>query len=163
VIAKETGCGISRRTAAAIADAGLRHVDVGGAGGTSWVAVEARRAQDSVARVVGDVLWDWGIPTAASVVYCVEAGLDTIATGGIRSGLDVACALALGARAAGIGGPLLRAQLEGGADGVVALLEGITRTLAVVMLLCGCRTPSALAISPRVITGELRHWLEPGG
>jgi isopentenyl-diphosphate delta-isomerase len=163
VIVKETGCGLSRRAAATIAAAGVRTVDVGGAGGTSWVGVETERADDASARALGEALWDWGVPTAASVAYCVEAGLETIATGGIRDGLDVARALALGARAAGLAAPLLKAQREGGVDGVVAALERLLRTLRAVMLLCGCRTPTSLALAPRVVVGELRSWLEPGG
>jgi isopentenyl-diphosphate Delta-isomerase len=160
---KETGCGLSRRAAATIAAAGVRTVDVGGAGGTSWVGVEATRTEDPPARAVGEVLWDWGIPTAASVAYCAEAGLEVIATGGIRDGHDVARALALGARAAGLAAPLLKAQREGGVEAVVAALESIIRTLRAVMLLCGCRTPTSLALAPRVVVGELRTWLEPGG
>lgn len=163
VIVKETGAGLSRRAAAALVAAGVRTVDVSGAGGTSWVGVEALRAKDAAARTTGEVLWDWGIPTAASVAWCVEAGLETIATGGIRTGLDVARALCLGARAAGLASPLLRAQQAGGAQAVVEALESLLRTLRTVMLLCGCRTPGALAVAPRVITGELRQWLEPGG
>ncbi|MBI5480166.1 MAG: type 2 isopentenyl-diphosphate Delta-isomerase [Deltaproteobacteria bacterium] len=163
VIVKETGCGLSRRAATTIAAAGVRTVDVGGAGGTSWVGVEATRAEDPQARAVGEVLWDWGIPTAASVAYCAEAGLEVIATGGIRDGYDVARALALGARAAGVAAPLLKAQREGGVEAVVAALETIIRTLRAVLLLCGCRTPTSLALAPRVVVGELRSWLEPGG
>jgi isopentenyl-diphosphate delta-isomerase len=163
VIVKETGCGLSRRAAATIAAAGVRTVDVGGAGGTSWVGVEATRAEQPRARAVGEVLWDWGVPTAASVAYCAEAGLEVIATGGIRDGLDVARALALGARAAGLAAPLLKAQREGGVEGVVAALETILSTLRAVMLLCGCRTATSLAVAPRVVVGELRSWLEPGG
>jgi isopentenyl-diphosphate delta-isomerase len=163
VVVKETGCGLSRRAAAALAAAGVHTVDVGGAGGTSWVGVEAMRAQEPAARATGDALWDWGVPTAASVVYCVEAGLEAVATGGIRDGLDVARALALGARAAGMAAPLLRAQQQGGLESVVTALEGVLRTLRTVMLLCGCRTPGGLAVAPRVVTGDLRHWLEPGG
>ena len=163
IIVKETGAGLSRRAAAALAAAGVTTVDVGGAGGTSWVGVETLRAQNPTARATGEALWDWGIPTAASVAWCVEAGLETIATGGIRTGLDVARALCLGARAAGLASPLLRAQQAGGVEAVVATLEGLVHTLRTVMLLCGCRTPGALAVAPRVITGELRRWLEPGG
>jgi len=163
IIVKETGCGLSRRAATTIASAGVRTVDVGGAGGTSWVGVEALRAKDPEARAMGEALWDWGIPTAASVAYCAEAGLEVIATGGIRDGYDVARALALGARAAGLAAPLLKAQREGGVEGVVAALETIIRTLRAVMLLCGCRTPGSLALAPRVVVGELRSWLEPGG
>ena len=163
VMVKETGCGLSRRAAATIAAAGIRSVDVGGAGGTSWVGVEATRAEDARARAVGEVLWDWGIPTAPSVAYCVEAGLEVVATGGIRDGHDVARALALGARAAGLAAPLLKAQREGGVEAVVEVLESVLRTLRAIMLLCGCRTPTSLALAPRVVGTELRAWLEPGG
>ncbi|HWU90126.1 MAG TPA: type 2 isopentenyl-diphosphate Delta-isomerase, partial [Kofleriaceae bacterium] len=100
VLVKETGCGLSPEAARALAGAGVHTVDVAGAGGTSWVAVEALRAQEgSGAAALGAELWDWGLPTAVSVVACARAGHAVIASGGLRSGLDVARALALGARA----------------------------------------------------------------
>ena len=68
---------------------GVLHADTSGAGGTSWVGVETLRAEGD-ARRLGEALWEWGTPTAASVHYCVEAGMTTIATGGVVSGLDVA-------------------------------------------------------------------------
>jgi len=102
VIVKETGCGLSAEAARSLVAAGVHTVDVSGAGGTSWVAVEAVRAADgSPAAALGAELWDWGIPTAVSVVSCARAGLEVIASGGLRTGYDVARALALGARAGG--------------------------------------------------------------
>ncbi|HEX4352351.1 MAG TPA: type 2 isopentenyl-diphosphate Delta-isomerase, partial [Polyangiales bacterium] len=68
VIAKETGNGISPRTAHRLREVGVGHIDVSGAGGTSWVGVETLRAEGA-AREVGQLFWDWGVPTAASVVY----------------------------------------------------------------------------------------------
>jgi len=160
VIAKETGCGLSRRAARALAGAGVRTVDVSGAGGTSWVAVESRRAPEgSPARALGEELWDWGIPTAASVAWCAAEGLEVIATGGLRSGLDVARALALGAAAGGLAAPVLRAHRAGGRDGVVALLEHVVTGVRTVALLAGCARARDLATAPRVITGELAAWL----
>jgi isopentenyl-diphosphate delta-isomerase len=91
VIAKETGNGISREVAARLRAIGIRYADTSGAGGTSWVGVETLRAEGD-GQALGEALWDWGIPTAASVQYCVSAGMTTIATGGIRSGMDVDCA-----------------------------------------------------------------------
>jgi isopentenyl-diphosphate delta-isomerase len=158
VVAKETGNGVSRQTASALRGVGIEVVDVSGAGGTSWVGVEALRAPDQ-GRAVGQVLWDWGVPTAAAVSYAVQAGLATIATGGIATGLDVARALALGASAAGIARPVLQAFKQGGRPGAEALLERVERELRAVMLLCGARRVSDLQRAPRVITGELKDWL----
>src|SRR5690606_39904336 len=115
------------------------HVDVSGAGGTSWVGVEALRAEGS-ARTVGEDLWDWGVPTAASVAYAAEAGLVTIATGGIRSGLDIARAIALGATAGGIARVVFQAYMSEGEAGVRSFLDGVERELAAVMLLTGSRS-----------------------
>jgi len=158
VVAKETGNGISAQVAAQLRQLGVEVVDVSGAGGTSWVGVEALRAAQEE-RALGEALWDWGVPTAASVVYAARAGLVPIATGGIRSGLDVARALALGARAAGIARPVLQALKSGGRAGADAFLDRVERELRAVMLLCGARRPSELTRAERIITGELRDWL----
>ncbi len=158
VIAKETGNGISHEVAVKLRAAGIRHADTSGAGGTSWVGVETLRAEDE-ARTLGEALWDWGIPTAASVGYCVDAGLTTIATGGIRTGMDVARAIALGASCAGIARTVYQAFLDGGEDGARAFLRGIERELRSIMLLCGASTIEELQRTPRVITGELRDWM----
>jgi isopentenyl-diphosphate delta-isomerase len=161
VIAKETGCGLSRDAARALASAGVKTVDVSGAGGTSWVAVEARRAPEgSSARALGEELWDWGVPTAVSVAACVGAGLETIATGGMRTGLDVARAMALGAAAGGLAAPVLRAHRAGGAAEAERFLTRAIDSLRTVTLLSGCRAARNLAKAPRVITGELRRWLK---
>ena len=91
VIVKETGCGLSPQAASRLRYAGVSTVDVAGAGGTSWVAVEARRAPEgSPARALGTELWDWGLPTAVATIACAHEGLAVIASGGMRSGLDVA-------------------------------------------------------------------------
>lgn len=160
VVAKETGCGLSRRVAERLRAAGVRHVDVSGAGGTSWVAVETHRAAPG-ARQLGEALWDWGIPTAASVAMVSGAGLDTvIATGGVATGLDVARAIALGAHAAGIARPTLQALRAGGEAAVHALLARVEAELRAAMLLTGSRDLAALRGAPRVVRGELRDWLE---
>jgi isopentenyl-diphosphate delta-isomerase len=162
VVGKETGCGISRAAGEALREAGVAAIDVSGAGGTSWVAVETRRAQGA-AKALGEELWDWGIPTAASIAFCADLGLPIIATGGLRSGLDVARALALGATAGGLAAPVLRAHHAGGHEGVVAFLEQIVSGLRAAMLLTGSRTVADLKRAPRVITGELRDWLSQPG
>ena len=158
MIAKETGNGISREVAAQLHSVGIRHADTSGAGGTSWVGVETLRAENE-ARALGEALWDWGVPTAASVHYCVEAGLTTIATGGIRNGMDVARAISLGARCSGIARPVYQAFIQGGEAGARAFLESVERELRSVMLLCGAKTIEELQRAPRVITGELSNWM----
>lgn len=158
VIAKETGNGISREVAAKLRGVGIRHADTSGAGGTSWVGVETLRAE-SEGRALGESLWDWGIPTAASVRYCVDAGLTTIATGGIRTGMDVARAIALGASCAGIARNVYQAFLEAGVDGARGFLLQVERELRSIMLLCGAKTIEELQQTPRVIVGELVDWL----
>ncbi len=167
VIVKETGCGLSPQAARALAGAGVTTVDVAGAGGTSWVAVEAVRARDvdaqSDAAALGAELWDWGLPTAVSVVACARAGLATIASGGLRSGYDIARALALGARAGGMAAPMLRAQRAGGEPAAVALIERVIASIRAVCLLTGCRTPKELARAPRHLGPPLRAFLHDLG
>ncbi len=164
VIVKETGCGLSSHVGKRLIAAGVRHVDVSGAGGTSWVAVETKRAEaanDVRARALGEALWDWGIPTAASVGALAPLGFETIiATGGVATGLDVARAIALGASAAGIARPALKALVAGGRAGAVAFLEGIEAELRAVMLLTRSADLKALARAPRVLGSELRAWIE---
>jgi len=158
VIAKETGAGISRATARKLVDVGVRTIDVSGAGGTSWVGVEALRAEGN-AKVLGELLWDWGVPTAASVAYAAECGASVIATGGIKNGLDVARALALGADIAGIARPVLQAFMAGGREGAESCVVQVEQQLSAVMLLCGVQRPHDLRGVSRVITGELKDWL----
>jgi isopentenyl-diphosphate delta-isomerase len=161
VIVKETGCGISAETARKLALAGVRTVDVSGAGGTSWVAVEAVRAgEGSDAAALGEELWDWGVPTAVSIVACATENLVTIASGGVRTGLDVARALALGARAGGMAAPMLRAQRAAGVDGVRAAIDRVTRSLRAVCLLTGSQRAADLTRAPRHLGAPLRSFLD---
>ncbi len=159
VVAKETGNGLSPQTIEKLVAAGVRYVDTSGAGGTSWVGVEALRAE-GVRRATGHCLWDWGIPTAPSIHYASQAGLTTIATGGIRSGLDAARAIALGAHAAGIARPLLEAFTEEGEDGVCRYLDQVLHELHSVMLLSGARSIEELRRAPKIVSGELTAWLQ---
>ncbi len=163
VAAKETGCGVSGAVARALRNVGVRVVDVSGAGGTSWVGVETLRAAgiDEDARALGELLWDWGIPTAASVALVAREGLTPIATGGITTGLDVARAIALGAQAAGMARPILAAYERGGASEAGRVLDRVERELRAVMTLVGAKDLDALRSTPRVIGPELARWLEP--
>ncbi|MBW2460666.1 MAG: type 2 isopentenyl-diphosphate Delta-isomerase [Deltaproteobacteria bacterium] len=159
VVAKETGNGISGEVAAKLHAVGVRTVDVSGAGGTSWVGVETLRAEGAK-RELGELRWDWGIPTAASTALSVREGMSVIATGGIRTGVDIARAVALGATAAGIARNVYKALQEGGPEGAEAFLDGVEQQLRAVMLLTGSRTLADLRTAPRMLGAELRSWLD---
>ncbi len=164
-IAKETGAGISQRTALELRALGFRALDVGGVGGTSFAAIETARAraQGDLRRVVlGKVYADWGIPTAVSIVAASAAGLPLIATGGVRSGLDAAKAIALGASLVGVGRPLLSAALEGDAA-VEAWITQFLEELRVAIFLSGGRHVTDLRSAPRVVLGDTRRWIEDIG
>jgi len=158
VIAKETGCGLSRSTALRIAQTGVRWVDVSGAGGTSWVGVETLRARART-RKLGELFWDWGIPTAGSVAQLAGIPLEIIATGGVRDGLDIARALALGATAGGIARTFLRAWNDKGRDGALQAARDVIDEVRVAHLLCGARTPEELSTKPLHLGDELRRWI----
>jgi isopentenyl-diphosphate delta-isomerase len=159
VVAKETGCGLSSRVARRLRGAGVRHVDVSGAGGTSWVAVETQRAQ-AERRALGQTFWEWGIPTAASVGLVAPCGFDTVfATGGVKTGLEIAKAIALGASAGGIARPTLQALARGGPAAVIELLTQVEAEIRTALLLTGSRNLGELRSAPRVLLGELADWL----
>ncbi len=161
VLAKETGAGISREQAHTLRSCGVAAIDVGGAGGSSMPAIEAARSLsrgDSGAATTGQLYRDWGIPTPIAVVEAGTAGLPLIATGGIRSGLDAARALALGATLVGMGFPFLKAASES-YDMVCDLLETTITQLKVAMQLSGAATIQQLHETDVVVTGATREWL----
>jgi isopentenyl-diphosphate Delta-isomerase len=160
IMVKETGCGMSPAVVRQLWSAGIRAIDVAGAGGTSWTAVESHRASGDP-QALGVDLWDWGIPTAATVVWAVAAApaMEIIASGGIRTGVDAARAIALGARAAGVAQPALVAFRAGGRDAAIAYLSRVIAGIRATALLCGVARVAELATVPRIITGELRAWM----
>jgi isopentenyl-diphosphate Delta-isomerase len=162
VVAKETGCGLSRQVGQRLVDSGVRTADVSGAGGTSWVKVEALRA-GAPGRALGGLFADWGIPTAASLLWLRGLDLELIASGGIRTGLDVAKAIALGARTAGVALPVFRAYREGGVSGASEFIAGLVAGLRVAMVLTGSRNLETLRRTPVVLGGRLREWVLAGG
>ncbi len=155
VIVKETGAGIDRRSAELLVSTGIAAIDVGGAGGTSFARIEATRSGKE--RLL-DLFGDWGIPTVASVLECSGLGVPVVATGGVRSGLDTAKALAVGATAVGLGRAALLAAEHGGAPSVIALVEEMAAELRLAMVLCGAATPTHLHRSPPVLAGFTAAW-----
>ncbi len=158
IIIKETGCGFARESGMKLAEAGVAWVDVSGAGGTSWVGVETIR--NRALRHLGEAFWDWGIPTAASVCELRLLDLNLIASGGIRTGLQAAKCLALGARVAGIALPVLRAYVSGGIAGLEVFLNAFCDELRVALMLCGCAKVDDLTQDRAVIGGRLLEWVK---
>jgi isopentenyl-diphosphate delta-isomerase len=142
IIVKESGAGISRRVAELLVKTRIKGIDVGGAGGTSFAAVEYYRAQmrnDEVNMRLGRTFWDWGIPTPLSVIQVKEATkgvIPVIATGGVRNGLDVARAIAIGADAAGVAHALLKPATQS-RQSVQLELDMILKELQTAMFLVG--------------------------
>ncbi|MBL4685958.1 MAG: type 2 isopentenyl-diphosphate Delta-isomerase [Nannocystaceae bacterium] len=158
VVAKETGCGLSRHVAQRLVDVGVTAVDISGAGGTSWVGVEEHRAIDADQKAVAGELWDWGIPTAASLLQLQGLGLQVVATGGLRRGTDVAKALALGATAGGLAAQVLKAHKAGGYEGTKEFLRRAVLVVRSIMLLTGCRTVGELRNAPTILGPDLQRW-----
>ena len=142
-------------------EAGVAVVDVGGAGGTSWVGVEALRTPGHAARV-GGTYWDWGISTAASVAQVHDLGFQVLATGGLSSGLDALKALALGATAAGFARHLLSFAVAADPDAVRVRLEEIAMEIRMGLLLAGARTCDDLTHRPLVLGPRLLPWVPAG-
>lgn len=160
VIVKETGAGIKREDSIAIEEAGAAAIDVAGAGGTSWAAVETYRSKD---RSMGELFWDWGIPTAVSTAEVSQSiKIPVISSGGIRTGLDAAKALALGAETVGIALPLLKEAYQGH-EAVVLKLQKFMEELKIAMYLVGASSISDLRKCDMVILGKTREWLTERG
>jgi isopentenyl-diphosphate delta-isomerase len=165
VIAKETGAGICREQALILRDCGASAIDVGGAGGSSMAVMEQQRAiarGDHRAANLGQVFQDWGIPTPIAVVEAGVAGLPLIATGGVRTGLDAARALALGASLVGMAFPFLKAASES-YEAVQAFVQQFLLELKVAMQLSGAANVAQLRQADVLVGGETRHWLELRG
>ena len=165
VIAKETGAGVCREQALLLRDCGVGAIDVGGAGGSSMSAMEAARPgsrADGGTANIGVLYRDWGIATPICVVEAGVARLPLISTGGVRSGLDIARALSLGATLVGMGFPFLKAASES-YEQVCALLETVVAEMKVAMQLSGASSIAELQQTDIVVTGETRAWLTMRG
>lgn len=165
VIVKETGCGISAEDAKMLEDAGVKAIDIGGVGGTSFAAVEYYRSHETegAQHFLGETFWDWGIPTAVSLVEASQTvKLPLIASGGIRSGTDITKALALNATIASISQPILQAAVKGTKQ-TESKLSDLIEELRNAMFLTGAQKISDLANTPVVITGKTGQWLQARG
>jgi isopentenyl-diphosphate delta-isomerase len=158
VIVKEVGAGISREVAIKLEMAGVSAINVAGAGGTSWAGVEKLRAEamkDDIKTHLGEMFWDWGIPTAASLIEVRKAvKLPVIASGGLRNGLEVGKCVALGASMAAMAYPFLRAAAMS-RENLFAFADTLLAELKSTMFLVGAGNIPALASSRYILTGAL--------
>lgn len=152
VIVKEVGWGISADLVLALLDCGVAAVDVAGAGGTSWSEVERHRLNGHIKSRVAAAFADWGIPTADAIREARQVAPDAVlfASGGVRGGIDVAKAIALGANMVGLAGPFLRAANEG-IETAAGLATELIEILRVVMFCVGARTIDHLRQTPRLV------------
>ena len=166
VIVKETGAGISSEDAKLLEDAGVAGIDIAGAGGTSWAAVEyyrARTRDDTYSQRLGETFWDWGIPTVTSLVETVNSvNLPIIASGGIRTGIEVVKSLVLGASFASATFPFLEPAMKS-AEEIKKSLECLILEMKNVMFLVGAKSIQELYDLPVVLTGKTSEWLKMRG
>lgn len=150
VLVKETGAGISRDAAMKLKEAGVKWLDVAGGGGTSWSKVEYRRGG------MPPGFEEWGIPTAVSILMCKDV-LPLVGSGGVRSGVDAAKAIALGATVAGASRPFLLAYKEKRMDAICAEWA---QQMKICAMLTGSRDVASLKRAPFAVNGWLRGWIE---
>ena len=152
VIAKEVGWGISSQVAKDLVEAGVSVIDVAGAGGTSWAQVEMHRSQDEIQTQLAASFIGWGNPTSELVTDVRQAlpEIPLIASGGLRSGIDIAKCIALGADMGGIAGPFLKAAVQS-TEVVIATLKKVESEMRICMFATG--SPNLTALSQT----ELRH------
>lgn len=160
VVAKEIGFGLSKEAAIDLVAAGVSGLDIGGRGGTDFLAIESYRS-----RRTSSGLDSWGIPTAVSLVEVVNLGIpiQVVATGGIRTPMDAAKALALGANLVGVAGYFLEVLLDEGEERLLAEIEAWKEALRVICLLVGAKSIGELVRKPLIITGDTRQWLDARG
>ena len=164
VIVKETGAGISLSVAEKLEKVGVSAIDVGGVGGTSWAGVEVHRAKaegEGVLEDLGKLFWNWGVPTPVSIVECSFFDVPIIASGGIRTGLDIAKSIALGADVCSAALPFVRSALKG-SDEVIKKINKMSGELKVAMFLSSCVTINELKQAQIVILGKTKEMITQG-
>jgi isopentenyl-diphosphate delta-isomerase len=166
VIVKETGSGISAEDAKMLEKSGISGINVAGVGGTSWAAVEYYRAKarnDHFSQRLGDTFWDWGLPTAISLVETVKSvRLPIIASGGLRTGIDITKALALGASLTSATYPFLGPAIKDSEE-VKKTLMYLIGEVKNAMFLVGANSIQKLQNIPVVLTGMIAEWLKVRG
>jgi len=156
VIAKEVGFGMSRETMLKLYQCGIRTMDIGGRGGTNFISIEnARKGLQNTE------LEKWGIPTSACLFEGLELGLDIdiIASGGLRTSLDMAKALAAGAKMVAMARPFLEILTRSSVEMLVSYIENLKKGLSWYMIMTGARSIPEMTGIPLVVTGKTAEWL----
>lgn len=157
VIVKEVGAGIGREAAKKLRSLGVQNIDISGAGGTNFVAIEHARQKES-AEIFDTSLVSWGIPTACALLETRDLGFRRlIASGGIESALDIAKSLVLGADLVGMARSCLEAHYAGR---LVEFLQETRENLRKIMLLLNAQNIAGLKGKSVVITGWVKDWVE---
>lgn len=160
VVVKEVGFGLSAKTIARLQDLGVTVADVGGRGGTDFARIENDRRSGTDF----EFLTGWGQSTPCCLLGADRASeIQIVASGGVRSPLDTARALALGARATGVAGEFLTALLDRGVDGLIATIRDWLNQLEAIMTVLGARTPRALAGTDLLLTGNVESYCRAVG
>ena len=158
VMVKEVGAGISREVASRLEMAGVSAINIAGSGGTSWAGVEKIRADAARNRIkihLGELFWDWGIPTAISLIEAKRAvKTPIIASGGLRNGLEVAKCIALGADMCAMAYPFLLAAAQS-LDNLFEYMNLLLAELKSTMFLLGSKNIEMLKSSRYILTGAL--------
>lgn len=166
IVIKETGSGISAEMAQLIEKAGVKGIDVAGLGGTSWSLVEyfrAIKAGRTIQKRLGNTFRNWGIPTCVSLVEATKkTNLIVISSGGLRTGLDIAKSIALGASAGGMALPILKAATQG-YKFLNEMVEALIQELKLSMFLVGAKDVSMLRKVPLIVKGDTANWLNERG
>jgi isopentenyl-diphosphate Delta-isomerase len=160
VIVKEVGAGISKEVALKLQDAGVAAINIAGAGGTSWAGVEKLRAESVNNKVkvsIGDLFWDWGIPTALSLIEVRKVvKIPVIASGGLRNGLEIAKCLVLGADSCAMAFPFLKRASES-LDSLFMFADTLVTELKSTMFLVGANNLDDLKKARYFVTGHLKE------
>jgi isopentenyl-diphosphate delta-isomerase type 2 len=153
ITVKETGFGLRPQDVTVLANAGVDSVDIAGSGGTNWVLVESQCHPDTRTAIAGDFS-DWGNPTPLVLAAIEQPAIPVLASGGIRSGIDIAKSLALGAKLAGLALPFAKIEDKEGFDGVIRYIEELTQSLKTTMLLTGSHNVADLSRAGLILSNR---------
>lgn len=160
VIIKETGFGMSLESVRLIEEAGVSAIDIGGYGGTNFARIENKRREKPL-----PFFNQWGNPTAVSIIEASKTSknLSIIASGGIRSSLDIAKGISIGADAVGMAGPFLKVLLNHGFEVLQEYIDSLHEDLTLIMTALGAHSIKELQQVPLIVLGNTHHWLDQRG